>query len=146
MGAAVNKHASLGESNPNSLLDAKTVREIRLLHLCDGVSASQIARDLQIHLSCVSRIVNWRAWAHQDEDLKVIPKPTHRGGSSYHQPKPEGYVSPGKLAPVRTCRSCLHLNNEGLCDFGFPECLKSAYKEANRCNVYTPSKGHESSN
>ena len=38
--------ASYGMTNPNSLFDAKTVREIRLLHLCDGIAASQIARDL----------------------------------------------------------------------------------------------------
>ena len=136
----MNIHASPGESNPNSLLDTKTVREIRLLHLCDGISASQIARDLKMNVSCISRIVNWKAWAHQDEDLKVIPKPGHKGGDKYHLPKPEGHVSPGPMGPSRSCRSCLHLNDDGLCGFGFPECLKSAYKEARKCNVYQPRK------
>jgi hypothetical protein len=135
------KHACVGESNPNSLLDTKTVREIRLLHLCDGISASQIARDLQMNVSCISRIVNWKAWAHQDEDLRVIPKPGHRGGGVYHQPKPEGYVKPEPLEPKprMTCRSCVHLNDDsGVCDFRFPECLSSAYKFAAKCCVYKP--------
>ena len=135
----MNIHASPGESNPNSLLDAKTVREIRLLHLCDGVSASQISRDLKINVSCISRIVNWKAWAHQDEDLKAIPKPSHKGGTAYHQPKPEQITSLEPVAPVArvTCRTCIHLNdNSGICDFGFPECLSSAYKFASKCCVY----------
>ena len=144
----MNIHASPGETNPNSLLDAKTVREIRLLHLCDGVSASQIARDLKMNVSCISRIVNWKSWAHQDEDLRVIPKPAHKGGNAYHQPKPEGYVSPDPLSPVprATCRTCVHLNDDsGICDFGFPECLSTAYKEAANCCCYKPSKAnHES--
>ena len=137
----MNKHGCFGEDNPNSLLDARTVREIRLLHLCDGVSASQIARDLQLNVSCISRIVNWKAWAHQDEDLRGIPKPDHRGGGQYHQPKPEGYIKPEPTPPKRkpTCRSCLHLNDvTGICDFGFPECLATAYKEARTCNCYSP--------
>ena len=137
----MNIHASHGESNPNSLLDSKTVREIRLLHLCDGVSASQISRDLKMNVSCISRIVNWKAWAHQDEDLKAIPKPSHKGGTAYHQPKPEQNTSLEPVAPVArvTCRTCIHLNdNSGICDFGFPECLSSAYKFASKCCVYQP--------
>ena len=137
----MNIHASHGESNPNSLLDAKTVREIRLLHLCDGVSASQISRDIKMNVSCISRIVNWKAWAHQDEDLKAIPKPSHKGGTAYHQPKPEQSTSLEPVAPVArvTCRTCIHLNdNSGICDFGFPECLSSAYKFASKCCVYQP--------
>ena len=140
MGAAVNIHARPGESNPNSLLDARTVREIRLLHLCDGISASQIARDVQMNVSCISRIVNWKSWAHQDEDLKVIPKPAHKGGEHYHQPRPEGSEKIELLEPKRTCRGCLHLNDDGLCGFGFPECLRSGYKEAKNCNVFQPRK------
>jgi hypothetical protein len=129
-------HACPGESNPNVLLDAKTVREIRLLHLCDGISASQIARDLQMNVSCISRIVNWKAWAHQDEDLKVIPKPVHKGGG-WHNRKPKTK----SLEPVSriTCHTCVHLNDKsGVCDFGFPECLSSAYKYAAKCCVYKP--------
>jgi hypothetical protein len=130
--------ASYGMANPNSLFDAKTVREIRLQHLCDGVAASQIARDLGVNVSCISRIVNWKAWAHQDEDLRVIPKPGHKGGGKYHLLKPEGYVKPAPAQRI-TCRSCLHLNdNTGICDFGFPESLTSAYTFAAKCNVYQP--------
>ena len=135
-----NRHGA-GEANANALLDSRTVREIRLLHFCDGVSASQIARDLQIHLSGVSRIVNFRAWAHQDDDLRGLPKPGHKGGNNYHRPKPEGCVSPDSLPPVVrvTCRACIHLNDDsGICDFGFPECLSSAYKFAAKCCVYKP--------
>jgi len=97
---------SYGMANPNSLFDAKQVREIRLLHLCDGIAASQIARDLGVNVSCISRIVNWKAWAHQDEDLRAIPKPAHKGGGDYHRPK-------GDVVPVTrlTCRKCLHLNS-----------------------------------
>lgn len=133
-----NRHGA-GEANANALLDSRTVREIRLLHFCDGVSASQIARDLQIHLSGVSRIVNFRAWKHQDDDLRGLPKPRHKGGGAYHQPKPEGVVT---LEPVqkRTCRDCLHLTNGGRCGFGFPECISSAFKEAARCNAFAPIK------
>ena len=72
--------ASYGMTNPNSFFDAKAVREIRLLHLCDGIAASQIARDLGVNMSCISRIVNWKSWAQQDEDLRAIPKPGHKGG------------------------------------------------------------------
>jgi hypothetical protein len=127
-------HANPGVSNPNSFFDAKTVREIRLLHLCDGIAASQIARDLEVNVSCISRIVNWKAWAHQDEDLRVIPKPGHKGGGDYHRPKSDPVV-PTRL----TCRKCLHLNsNTGVCDFGFPESLTSAYTFAAKCSVYQP--------
>jgi len=130
----VTPRASYGMANPNSFLDPKQVREIRLLHLCDGVSASQIARDLGVNVSCISRIVNWKSWAHQDEDLRAIPKPGHKGGGDYHQPKSDPVV-PTRL----TCRSCLHLNsNTGVCDFGFPEGLTSAYTFAAKCNVYQP--------
>jgi hypothetical protein len=141
----MNIYASPGETNPNALLDAKTVREIRLLHLCDGISASQISRDLKMNVSCISRIVNWKSWAHQDEDLRVIPKPGHKGGDKYHLPKPEGYASPDPLSPVArvTCRTCIHLNDDsGICDFGFPECLSSAYKFAAKCCVYKPLTSH----
>ena len=125
-------HANPGVSNPNSLFDAKTVREIRLQHLCDGIAASQIARDLGVNVSCISRIVNWKAWAHQDEDLRGIPKPGHKGGGDYHQLKGAPVV-----AARLTCRKCLHLNdNTGVCDFGFPESLTSAYTFAAKCNVY----------
>ena len=124
--------ASYGMANPNSLFDAKTVREIRLLHLCDGIAASQIARDLEVNVSSISRIVNWKAWAHQDEDLRGIPKPSHKGGGDYHRPKGAPVV-----AARPTCRSCLHLNiNTGVCDFGFPESLTSAYTFAAKCSVY----------
>jgi hypothetical protein len=127
-------HANPGIANPNSFFDAKTVREIRLLHLCDMVSASQIARDLGVNVSCISRIVNWKSWAHQDEDLRGILKPAHKGGGDYHRPK-------GDVVPVTrlTCRKCLHLNsNTGVCDFGFPESLTSAYTFAAKCSVYQP--------
>ena len=124
-------NASPGESNPNSLLDAKTVREIRLLHLCDGISASQIARDIQMNVSCISRIVNWKAWAHQDEDLKVIPKPIHKGGGINKR-----ISESTTLKPIYTCRQCLHLTKNGCCGLGFPECIKSAYKEAKNCNAF----------
>ena len=133
-------HACPGESNPNVLLDAKTVREIRLLHLCDGVSASQIARDLQMNVSCISRIVNWKAWAHQDEDLKAIPKPIHKGGG-WHNRKPKTKPATSGLKPIVTCRQCIHLTDDGNCGFGFPECLKSGYKEAKNCNVFQQRKG-----
>jgi hypothetical protein len=114
------------------------VREIRLQHLCDGVAASQIARDLGVNLSSISRIVNWKSWAHQDEDLRAIPKPGHKGGGKYHLLKPEGYVKPAPAQRI-TCRSCLHLNdNTGVCDFGFPESLTSAYTFAAKCSVYQP--------
>jgi hypothetical protein len=126
--------ANPGVSNPNSFFDAKTVREIRLLHLCDGIAASQIARDLGVNVSCISRIVNWKAWAHQDEDLRAIPKPGHKGGGDYHRPKGDPVV-----AARPTCRKCLHLNNNtGVCDFGFPESLTSAYTFAAKCSVYQP--------
>jgi hypothetical protein len=128
----VNIHASYGETNPNALLDAKTVREIRLLHLCDGVSASQIARDLQMNVSCISRIVNWKAWAQQDEDLKAIPKPVYKGGG-YHSRKPEPKLEPPKR---QTCRQCIHLTKEGRCGLEIPECISSAYKEAARCSAF----------
>lgn len=129
----MNPHASFGVTNPNSFFDSKTVREIRLLHLCDGISASQIARDLGVNVSCISRIVNWKAWAGQDEDLKVIPKPGHKGGEKYHRPKTD---TPEPVLRF-TCRSCLHLNdNTGICDFGFPECLSSGYRFATKCPVY----------
>jgi len=124
--------ASYGMANPNSLFDAKTVREIRLQHLCDGIAASQIARDLEVNVSCISRIVNWKSWAQQDEDLRGIPKPVHKGGGDYHRPKSDP-------VPVTrlTCRKCLHLNsNTGVCDFGFPESLTSAYTFAAKCSVY----------
>ena len=138
-----------GMANPNSSFDAKTVREIRLQHLCDGVSASQIARDLEVTVSCISRIVNWEAWAGQDNDLQVIPKPGHKGGIRYHLPKTKkktkGPISPDPPAPPRSCRSCLHLNDSGLCGFDFPECLKSGYREAKKCNCYTQKEAnHES--
>jgi len=124
--------ASYGMANPNSFFDSKTVREIRLLHLCDGIAASQIARDLGVNVSCISRIVNWKSWAHQDEDLRGIPKPVHKGGGDYHRPKSDP-VAAARL----TCRSCLHLNdNTGVCDFGFPESLTSAYTFAAKCSVY----------
>ena len=131
----MNIHASYGETNPNSLLDAKTVREIRLLHLCDGISASQIARDLRMNVSCISRIVNWKAWAHQDEDLKVIPKPAHKGGG-WRNRKPKQVTT--SLKPIVTCRQCIHLTDAGRCGLGFPECIKSAYKEAKHCYCFTP--------
>ena len=138
MGRQVTSRASYGMANLNSFFDSKTVREIRLLHLCDGIAASQIARDLGVNVSCISRIVNWKSWAHQDEDLRAIPKPAHKGGGDYHQLKPEGYEKPAP--PQRlTCRNCLHLNtNTGVCDFGFPESLTSAYTFAAKCNVYQP--------
>lgn len=141
----MNPHACFGVTNPNSFFDAKTVREIRLLHLCDKVSASQIARDLGVNVSCISRIVNWKAWARQDEDLRVIPKPGHKGGDPYHQPKREMNTGIGTLEPMprASCRNCLHLNdNSGICDFGFPECLSSAYKFAAKCCVYKPLTSH----
>jgi hypothetical protein len=126
--------ANPGVSNPNSFFDAKTVREIRLLHLCDGIAASQIARDLGVNVSCISRIVNWKSWAGQDQDLRAIPKPVHKGGGDYHRPKSDPVV-PTRL----TCRKCLHLNsNTGVCDFGFPESLTSAYTFAAKCSVYQP--------
>jgi hypothetical protein len=126
--------ASYGMANPNSLFDAKTVREIRLQHLCDGIAASQIARDLEVNVSSISRIVNWKSWAQQDEDLRGIPKPVHKGGGDYHRPKGAPVV-----AARLTCRSCLHLNdNTGVCDFGFPESLTSAYTFAAKCSVYQP--------
>ena len=146
-----NRHGA-GEANANALLDSRTVREVRLLHFCDGVSVSQIARDLQIHLSSASRIVNFKAWAHQDDDLRGLPKPRHKGGGAYHRPKPEGCVSPDFPPPVArvTCRTCIHLNDDsGICDFGFPECLSSAYKFAAKCCVYkpiTPKVKHDSAN
>jgi hypothetical protein len=110
------------------------VREIRLQHLCNGIAASQIARDIGVNVSCISRIVNWKSWAQQDEDLRAIPKPVHKGGGDYHRPK-------GDPVPVTrlTCRKCLHLNsNTGVCDFGFPESLTSAYTFAAKCSVYQP--------
>jgi len=123
-------HANSGVSNPNSFFDSKTVREIRLQHLCDGIAASQIARDLEVNVSSISRIVNWKAWAHQDEDLRVISKPGHKGGPVYH-----GIIAkPSK--PIYTCRQCLHLTKDGCCGFGFPECINSAYKEAKKCNAF----------
>ena len=126
--------ASYGMANPNSLFDAKTVRKIRLQHLCDGIAASQIARDLEVNVSSISRIVNWKAWAQQDEDLRAIPKPVHKGGGDYHRPK-----SAPVVAARLTCRTCLHLNdNTGVCDFGFPESLTSAYTFAAKCSVYQP--------
>ena len=146
-----NRHGA-GEANANALLDSRTVREVRLLHFCDGVSVSQIARDLQIHLSSASRIVNFKAWAHQDDDLRGLPKPRHKGGGAYHRPKPKGCVSPDFPPPVArvTCRTCIHLNDDsGICDFGFPECLSSAYKFAAKCCVYkpiTPKVKHDSAN
>ena len=128
-----------GDSHPNRVLDAKTVRDIRLLHLCEGISASQISRDLQMNISCISRIVNWKAWARQDHDLRVIPKPVHKGGHAYHT-RPTDYSKLSRPEPKRSCRGCLHLNDDGLCDFGFPECLRSGYREAETCNVYQPLK------
>ena len=126
--------ASYGMANPNSLFDAKTVREIRLQHLCDGIAASQIARDLEVNVSSISRIVNWKSWAHQDEDLRAIPKPVHKGGGDYHRPKGAPVV-----VTRLTCLKCLHLNdNTGICDFGFPESLTSAYTFAAKCSVYQP--------
>jgi len=131
--------ASYGMANPNSFFDAKTVREIRLQHLCDMVSASQIARDLGVNVSCVSRIVNWKSWAGQDQDLRAIPKPGHKGGDKYHRPKTDPVVPVVRL----TCRTCLHLNDDtGICDFGFPECLSSAYAFASKCCVYKPLTSH----
>lgn len=131
----MNNHGCFGEDNPNSLLDARTVREIRLLHLCDGVSASQIARDHSINVSCISRIVNWRAWAHQDEDLKVIPKPAHRGGGNYHlHERKQPAAKPAKP----TCRQCIHLTKDGRCGLEFPECIRSGFKEAARCSAFVP--------
>jgi hypothetical protein len=131
--------ASYGMANPNSFFDAKTVREIRLQHLCDMVSASQIARDLGVNVSCVSRIVNWKSWAGQDQDLRSIPKPGHKGGDKYHRPKSDPVVPVVRL----TCRTCLHLGDDsGSCDFGFPECLSSAYKFASKCCVYKPLTSH----
>jgi hypothetical protein len=127
-------HANFGVTNPNALLDAKTVREIRLLHLCDGVSASQIARDVQMNVSCISRIENWKSWAHQDEDLRIIPKPIHKGGDSYHGIN--ATPDKTKLNLAYTCRQCIHLTKNGCCGFGFPECIKSAYKEAKNCNAF----------
>jgi len=123
-------HANPGVSNPNSFFDSKTVREIRLQHLCDGISASQIARDLEVNLSSISRIVNWKAWAHQDEDLRVIPKPGHKGGPVYH-----GIIKK-PVKPLYTCRQCLHLTKDGCCGLEFPECISSAYKEAKNCNAF----------
>ena len=120
-----------GDSHPNSVLNADLVRQIRLLHYCDGVSASQIARDLEMHSSCISRIVNWRAWSHQDHDLKIIPKPNHKGGHTYHHIKLE------RPQPQYTCRDCLHLTRFGNCGFGFPECHSSAFREAAQCNAFT---------
>jgi hypothetical protein len=128
----VNKHACFGESNPNSLLDAKTVREIRLLHLCDGISASQIARDHSINVSCISRIVRWHSWATQDDDLRVIERPIHRGGGDHSRtPKP---MTDEPVAP--TCRQCIHLTKAGRCGFEFPECIRSGFKEAAKCSAF----------
>ena len=79
--------ASYGVTNPNSFFDANAVREIRLLHLCDGIAASQIARDLGVNVSCISRIVNWKSWAGQDQDLRAIPKPGTRVATSTTAPR-----------------------------------------------------------
>ena len=120
-----------GDSHPNSVLNAALVRQIRLLHYCNGVSASQIARDLKMHSACISRIVNWRAWSHQDHDLKIIPKPKYKNNQINY------YVKLERIDFKLTCRNCLHFNeNTGLCDFGFPECLSNSYQEATNCNVF----------
>ena len=128
-------YASPGETNPNAMLDAKTVRKIRLLHLCDGISASQISRDLKMNVSCISRIVNWKSWAHQDHDLKVIPKPANKGGNAYHI-KPKDYNKLKRPERMQTCRDCLHLTERGNCGLGFPECHSTAFKEAAKCNAF----------
>lgn len=130
----VNIHACFGESNPNALLDARTVREIRLMHLCDGLSASEIGRQVGMNVSCISRIVRWNSWAHQDEDLRVIERPIHRGGGDHRKtpnPMADELASP-------TCRQCIHLTKAGRCGFEFPECIRSGFKEAAKCSAFVP--------
>ena len=116
-----------GDSHPNAILNSEIVRQIRLLHFCDGVSVSQIANDLKMHNSSVSRILNWLAWTHQDYDLRGLPKPRRKDGHHVKLERPE---------PKPTCRDCLHLNQRGNCGFGFPECHTSAFKEAAQCNAF----------
>jgi hypothetical protein len=125
-------HANFGVTNPNALLDAQTVREIRLLHLCDGLSASEISRRVGMNVSCISRIVRWHSWATQDDDLRVIERPIHRGGG-YHNRTPK----PKTEEPARpTCRQCIHLTKAGRCGFEFPECIRSGFKEAAKCSAF----------
>jgi hypothetical protein len=125
-------HANFGVTNPNALLDAQTVREIRLLHLCDGLSVSEISRRVGMNVSCISRIVRWHSWATQDDDLRAIERPVHKGGG-YHNRTPK--LNADEPAPA-TCRQCIHLTKLGQCGLEFPECIKSAYKEAKNCNAF----------
>ena len=131
----MNPHASPGESNPNAFLDSKGVRELRLLHFCDGMSVSDAARMMGVSVSCGSRLVNFRAWKHQDLDLMGLERPVHKGGGFNNRK-----VRDKPKEPRHTCRDCLHLTKDGACGFGFPECISSAYREAAKCNAFAPIK------
>ena len=124
--------SQIGSANPSTTLNDALVRKIRLLSICDGLSSSQIAREYCLNVSCISRIVNWNSWKHTDEDLKELPRIRHKNGYSRSLTNEEKKQSWTGIS----CRQCLHLTKDGCCGLEFPECIKSAYKEAKNCNAF----------
>ena len=111
-------------------INSQLARQIRLLHLVDGLAGSEIARRLSLSTSCINKVLCFVTWANQDQDLQALPRPVHKGGGS----------SPGSYTkPRRTCFECRHfLENHRRCDLDFPECRRSNFREACHCNCFQP--------
>ena len=128
-----------GGSNPVASIDDATVRRIRLHYIDGGESISAIARSYQLSVPCVSRLCRWMTWAYQDADLKAMPRPVHKRGISQpltEEEKEARQIAGNRKRPKFSCLQCLHLNNNGNCGFGFPECLSTGYSEASKCNAF----------
>jgi hypothetical protein len=126
-----------GSASPTTTLDDATVRRMRLAHLMEGESASALARIFGVSIPCASRICRWLSWAHTDPDLKLLPRPIHRGGGSRPGTAAHGRDREQRMFTVGpTCRECIHLDDRGCCGLGFPECLNTNYKEAAKCNAF----------
>ena len=111
-------------------IDSPLARQIRILHLIDGLPGAEIARRFSLSNSCVSKVLRFVTWADQDHDLRALPRPEHKGGGS----RPGTYTK-----PHRTCFDCRHfLEDRRRCDLDFPECSRSQYREACHCNCFRP--------
>ena len=107
-------------------------RKLRILHLVEGQSLGTIARHHAISPAAVCRVVNWKSFTNQDDDLRHLPKPANPGGRRLSTEDLDAITN-----PVTSCTACIHFH-EGHrdCSLGIPECLESQYREARWCSAF----------
>jgi hypothetical protein len=107
-------------------------RRLRILHLVEGQSLTTIARHHAISPAAVCRIVNWKSFANQDDDLRHLPKPANPGGRGRSTDDLAAITN-----PATSCMACTHFHDDLRdCSLGIPECLESQYREAKWCSAF----------